>query len=65
MAFRDVRVKRLRNRLVFRYDPDHDVIAIVVEGELVEVDLDDYRLPHQRKKRSGDNMALSGEGGDE
>jgi len=47
MAFRDVRLREMRNRLVFRFDPEQDLIAIVVRGELVEIDLNAYRLPHQ------------------
>jgi len=47
MAFRDVRLRERRNRLVFRFDPEQDLIAIVVQGELVEIDLNEYRLPHQ------------------
>lgn len=45
MAFRDVRLREMRNRLVFRFDPEHDLIEIVVKGELVEIDLNVYRLP--------------------
>jgi hypothetical protein len=47
MAFRDVRLREMRNRLVFRFDPEQDLIAIVVQGALVEIDLNQYRLPHQ------------------
>lgn len=47
MAFRDVRLREMRNRLVFRFDPEQDLIAIMVQGELVEIDLNNYRLPHQ------------------
>ena len=43
MAFRDVRLREMRNRLVFRFDPEQDLIAIVVRGELVEIDLNQYR----------------------
>jgi hypothetical protein len=64
MAFRDVRLREMRNRLVFRYDPDHDVIAIVVQGVLVEINLDDYRPPHQRRKGTGvDFRRIDGEEG--
>jgi hypothetical protein len=49
MAFRDVRLKE-GNRLVFRFDPEQDVVAIVVRGEMVEINLDEYRLPHQRRQ---------------
>jgi hypothetical protein len=47
MAFRDVRLREMRNRLVFRFDPEQDLIAIVVRGELVEIDLNVYRLPNE------------------
>ena len=47
MAFRDVRLREMRNRLIFRFDPEQDLIAIVVRGELVEIDLNEYRSPHQ------------------
>lgn len=50
MAFRDVRLREQNNRLVFRFDPEQDVVAIVVRGELVEICLDEYRLPHQRRQ---------------
>lgn len=50
MAFRDVRLKEQGNRLVFRFDPEQDVVAIVVRGELVEINLDEYRLPHQQRQ---------------
>ena len=46
MAFRDVRLREMRNRLVFRFDPEQDRIAIMVQGALVEIDLNQYRLPH-------------------
>lgn len=49
MAFRDVRLREMRNRLVFRFDPEQDLIAIVVQGELVQINLNDYRLPHERR----------------
>jgi hypothetical protein len=52
MAFRDVRLRERRNRLVFRFDPEQDLIAIVVQGELVEIDLNQYRLPHQVRRDS-------------
>ena len=52
MAFRDVRLSEMRNRLVFRFDPEQDLIAIVVQGELVEIDLNDYR-PRQRRDTMG------------
>lgn len=49
MAFRDVRLREMRNRLVFRFDPEQDLIAIVVQGELVEIDLNEYRLPQRQQ----------------
>ena len=50
MAFRDVRLREMRNRLVFRFDPEQDLIAIVVRGELVEIDLNQYRLPNEGRR---------------
>lgn len=49
MAFRDVRLKEMNNRLVFRFDPEQDVIEIVVNRRLVSVPLSEYRCSHERR----------------
>lgn len=52
MAYRDVRLREMRNRLAFRFDPERDLIAIVLQGELVEIDLNEYRLTRARRRDS-------------
>ena len=61
MAFRDVRLSEMRNRLVFRFDPEQDLIAIVVQGELVEINLNDYRLPQRRDTMGVDFQHVDGQ----
>lgn len=50
MAFRDVRVKELGNRLVLRFDPDTDMIEFVERKRRVLIALDDYRPPQMRRR---------------
>lgn len=63
MAYRDVRLREMRNRLAFRFDPEADRIAIVVSGELVEINLDDYRPPQLRRGLGVDFRHVDGGGG--
>lgn len=49
MAFHEVRIREVRNKLVFRFDPERDVIELLIEGRRVEVALDDYRPVHRRR----------------
>lgn len=49
MEWREVRARAFR-RLLFRFAPDTDQIEIMVNGQLVVIDLDDYRPPHLRRK---------------
>lgn len=51
MAFREVRIREVRNKLVFRFDPERDVIELLLDGRRVEVALDDYRPVHHRRTR--------------
>ena len=50
MAYREVRIPELRNRLVFRFDPDHDTIEVMVDHRLIEVRLEEYRPAWQRRR---------------
>lgn len=52
MAFREVRIREARNRLVFRFDPETDTIEILVRGERHLVALAEYR-PLQRRQVDG------------
>jgi hypothetical protein len=45
MAWREV---RRRHKLIFRFDPDLDLIEIVIRGKRDVIQLNDYRLPNQR-----------------
>ena len=49
MAFHEVRIREVRNKLVFRFDPERDVIEVLLDGRRVEVALDDYRPVHHRR----------------
>jgi len=46
MAYRDVRSPK--NKLVFKFDPDADRIKIMFRGEILTIELSDYRPLHQR-----------------
>lgn len=67
MAFREVRIREVRNKLVFRFDPERDVIEVLIEGRRVEVALGDYRPLHRGLEHGtmGVNFArVAGEGHD-
>lgn len=51
MAFREVRIREARNKLVFRFDPERDMIEVVLHGERHYVALGDYRPFAQRRDR--------------
>lgn len=50
MALRDVRARELGNRLLFRYDPETDMIEFVERKRRVLIALDDYRPPQLRRR---------------
>lgn len=52
MAYREVRIREARNKLVFRYDPDTDQIEIKINGEPYPVDLRAY-WPIARRLQCG------------
>lgn len=57
MAFREVRIREVKNKLAFRFDPERDVVEIMLHGQCYEVALDDYRGPvHHR--RISDTMGV-------
>lgn len=59
MAYREVRIPELRNRLVFRFDPDRDVIEVMVDRRLVEVWLEEYRPAWQRGEEASPTVTGS------
>ncbi len=46
MALREV---RHRQKLVFKFDPDLDLIEVIVNGQREVINLDDYRPLHRRR----------------
>lgn len=46
MAWREV---RRRHKLIFRFDPELELIEIVIRGQREEICLDDYRPVTQRR----------------
>lgn len=51
MAYREVRIREARNRLVFRYDDERNVVEIMLHGKAYEVQLDNYVALHRRRER--------------
>lgn len=55
MAWREV---RRNHKLIFRYDPEQELIEVKVHGRLEVIALDDYRPAHRRLLHSvGVNFA--------
>lgn len=52
MAYREVRIREARNKLVFRYDPDCDRVELFINGQRCEVDLRAY-WPIARRLQCG------------
>lgn len=53
MAYREVRIREERNKLAFRFDPERDLIEVMVAGQRYEVALEAYRPARDRRRMVG------------
>jgi hypothetical protein len=58
MAYVDVR-QPVTKRLLFRFDPDRDIIEIVERGVKTFVDLNEYRAPESAREIASERQTTA------